>query len=167
MLIRSEAPADIMPIDNLLKTVFDTEAEAELVMRLRENGKRTLSLVACNDEGELVGHLFFSPVMLDGEDHNWQGLAPMAIKPEYQRQGIGLAMLEEAKQTLAELGYPVIVVLGHPEYYPKVGFAPAAPQGIQCPWPVPEEAFMVLEVVPGAIGEKSGMISYSEEFNAL
>ncbi|MDV5172221.1 N-acetyltransferase [Photobacterium rosenbergii] len=167
MLIRSEAPADIIPIDNLLKTVFDTEAEAELVMRLRENGKRTLSLVACNDEGELVGHLFFSPVMLDGEDHNWQGLAPMAIKPEYQRQGIGLAMLEEAKQTLAELGYPVIVVLGHPEYYPKVGFAPAAPQGIQCSWPAPEDAFMVLEVVPGAIGEKSGMISYSEEFNAL
>ncbi|MBC7005751.1 N-acetyltransferase [Photobacterium sp. BZF1] len=167
MLIRSEAPADIMPIDNLLKSVFDTEAEAELVMRLRENGNRTLSLVACNDDGELVGHLFFSPVMLDGEDHNWQGLAPMAIKPEYQRQGIGQAMLEEAKQTLAELGYPVIVVLGHPEYYPKAGFAPAAAQGIQCPWPVPEEAFMVLEVVPGAIDGKTGMISYCEEFNAL
>ena len=167
MLIRSEAPADIIPIDNLLKTVFDTEAEAELVMRLRENGKRTLSLVACNDDGELVGHLFFSPVMLDGEDHNWQGLAPMAIKPEYQRQGVGQAMLEEAKQTLAELGYPVIVVLGHPEYYPKAGFVPAAPQGIQCPWPVPEEAFMVLEVVSGAIDGKTGMISYSEEFNAL
>ena len=167
MLIRSEAPADIIPIDNLLKTVFDTEAEAELVMRLRENGKRTLSLVACNNDGELVGHLFFSPVMLDGEDHNWQGLAPMAIKPEYQRQGVGQAMLEEAKQTLAELGYPVIVVLGHPEYYPKAGFVPAAPQGIQCPWSVPQEAFMVLEVVPGAIDGKTGMISYSEEFNAL
>ncbi|MGF1738143.1 GNAT family N-acetyltransferase [Photobacterium satsumensis] len=167
MLIRSEAPADIMPIDSLLKFVFETEAEAELVMRLRENGKRTLSLVACNDDGELVGYMCFSPVMLDGEDHNWQGLAPMAIKPEYQRQGIGLAMIEEAKQTLAELGYPVIVVLGHSDYYPKAGFAPAAPQGIQCSWPVPEEAFMILEVVPGAMDGKTGMISYSEEFNAL
>ncbi|MGR5064211.1 GNAT family N-acetyltransferase [Photobacterium sp. DNB22_13_2] len=167
MLIRSEAPADILPIDSLLKSVFETEAEAELVMRLRENGKRTLSLVACNDDGEHVGYMCFSPVMLDGEDHNWQGLAPMAIKPEYQRQGIGLAMIEEAKQTLAELGYPVIVVLGHSDYYPKAGFAPAAPQGIQCPWPVPEEVFMVLEVVPGAMEGKAGMISYSEEFNAL
>ncbi|MCQ1058171.1 N-acetyltransferase [Photobacterium sp. ZSDE20] len=167
MLIRSEAPADIMPIDFLLKSVFETEAEAALVMRLRENGKRTLSLVACNDDGELVGYMCFSPVMLDGEDHHWQGLAPMAIKPEYQRQGIGQAMIEEAKQTLAELGYPVIVVLGHPDYYPKAGFAPAASKGIQCPWPVPEEVFMVLEAVPGAMDGKTGMISYSEEFNAL
>ena len=167
MLIRTEAPADILPIDNLLKSVFDTDAEAQLVMRLRENGKRTLSLVACNDDGELIGHVFFSPVMLDGEDHNWQGLAPMAVNPAYQRQGIGEALMEEAKQTLAELGYPVIVVLGHSDYYPKAGFAPAAPQGILCPWPVPEEVFMVLEVVPGAMAGKSGTISYSEEFNAL
>ncbi|QSA19762.1 N-acetyltransferase, partial [Vibrio furnissii] len=73
MLIRTEAPADILAVDRLLKTVFDTDAEANLVMALRENSHRTLSLVACDDEGEVVGHAMFSPVLLNGEDLNWQG----------------------------------------------------------------------------------------------
>lgn len=80
MLIRTEAPADILVVDQLLKNVFATEAEADLVMALRENGQRTLSLVACDDEGEIVGHVMFSPVTLEGEDLNWQGLAPLAVK---------------------------------------------------------------------------------------
>lgn len=83
MLIRTEAPADILVVDQLLKNVFATEAEADLVMALRENGQRTLSLVACDDEGEIVGHVMFSPVTLEGEDLNWQGLAPLAVKEEY------------------------------------------------------------------------------------
>lgn len=80
MLIRTEAPADILVVDQLLKNVFATEAEADLVMAARENGQRTLSLVACDDEGEIVGHVMFSPVTLEGEDLNWQGLAPLAVK---------------------------------------------------------------------------------------
>ncbi|MFA0071550.1 GNAT family N-acetyltransferase, partial [Vibrio breoganii] len=77
MLIRTEAPADILVIDRLLKSVFETDAEANLVMSLRENSHLTLSLVACSDEGEVVGHLMFSPITLHGDDHNWQGLAPL------------------------------------------------------------------------------------------
>ncbi|MGF1727394.1 GNAT family N-acetyltransferase [Photobacterium nomapromontoriensis] len=164
MLIRTEAPADILPIDNLLKSVFDTDAEANLVMRLRENGNRTLSLVACSDEGEVIGHVLFSPVMLDGQDENWQGLAPLAVKAEYQRQGIGLALMEEAKLMLAEFGYPVVVVLGHSDYYPKVGFSRASDHGINCPWPVPEDAFMVLEVLPDTLSGRRGTIAYCPEF---
>ncbi|PSW18941.1 GNAT family N-acetyltransferase [Photobacterium sanctipauli] len=167
MLIRTEAPADILPIDTLLKSVFETEAEAKLVMKLRENGQRTLSLVACSDEGEVVGHLFFSPVTRDGVDENWQGLAPLAVKAEYQRQGIGQALMEEAKQTLLELGYPVVVVLGHSDYYPKVGFVKAADHGLACQWPVPEEAFMVLELAEGTLAGKTGTIEYSSEFAEL
>ncbi|GHA50743.1 GNAT family N-acetyltransferase [Photobacterium aphoticum] len=167
MLIRSEAPADILPIDRLLKTVFETEAEAKLVMRLRENGNRTLSLVACTDEGEVIGHVFFSPVTRDGEDEYWQGLAPLAVHPDYQRQGVGLALMEEAKQTLAELGYPVIVVLGHSDYYPKAGFTPAAAHGLACQWPVPEEAFMVLELLPDHLAGKHGTLAYCPEFAEL
>ncbi|KLV07640.1 MULTISPECIES: GNAT family N-acetyltransferase [Photobacterium] len=167
MLIRSESPADILPIEALLKSVFDTEAEANLVQRLRENGNRTLALVACNDDGEVIGYAFFSPVTLDGQDDNWQGLAPMAVSPAYQGQGIGQAMMEEAKQTLAELGYPVVVVLGHSEYYPKAGFEPAVNHGLQCQWPVPEEAFMVLELIPGTLAGRQGTIAYCEEFSAL
>ncbi|MCW8330031.1 N-acetyltransferase [Photobacterium sp. SDRW27] len=167
MLIRTEAPADILPIDSLLKTVFDTEAEANLVMKLRENGNRTLSLVACSDEGELIGHLFFSPVTVEGQDDNWQGLAPLAVKPEYQRQGIGLALMEEAKSILAELGYPVAVVLGHSDYYPKAGFVKASEHGLNCSWPVPDEAFMVVELIPGSLAGKSGLVEYSTEFSDI
>ncbi|WP_051902381.1 GNAT family N-acetyltransferase [Photobacterium sanctipauli] len=154
-------------MDTLLKSVFETEAEAKLVMKLRENGQRTLSLVACSDEGEVVGHLFFSPVTRDGVDENWQGLAPLAVKAEYQRQGIGQALMEEAKQTLLELGYPVVVVLGHSDYYPKVGFVKAADHGLACQWPVPEEAFMVLELAEGTLAGKTGTIEYSSEFAEL
>ncbi|MCG7584697.1 GNAT family N-acetyltransferase [Photobacterium sp. OFAV2-7] len=167
MLIRTEAPADILPIDSLLKAVFDTEAEANLVMKLRENGHRTLSLVACSDDGELIGHLFFSPVTVDGQDSNWQGLAPLAVKPEYQRQGIGQALMEEAKSILAELGYPVTVVLGHSDYYPKAGFVKASEHGLRCSWSVPDEAFMVLELVPDSLAGVTGLVEYCAEFSEL
>ncbi len=112
MLIRTEAPADILAVDRLLKEVFDTEAEANLVMALRENGHRTLSLVACDDEGEVVGHAMFSPVHLNGEDLNWQGLAPLAVKAEYRKQGLGAELVHEGLASLGELGYPACVVLG-------------------------------------------------------
>ena len=167
MLIRTEAPADILPIDNLLKGTFDTEAEANLVMKLRENGRRTLSLVACSDEGEVIGHLLFSPVTVDGQDDNWQGLAPLAVKPECQRQGVGLALMEEAKDMLAELGYPVAVVLGHSDYYPKAGFVKASEHGLRCAWPVPDEAFMDLELIPGTLAGRSGLVEYSVEFSDM
>lgn len=87
MLIRTEAPADLLAIDALLKAVFPTDAEANLVMALRENGRLTLSLVACSEEGEVIGHAMFSPVTLNGEDFSWQGLAPLAVKAQYQNQG--------------------------------------------------------------------------------
>ncbi|WP_318515976.1 GNAT family N-acetyltransferase [Photobacterium leiognathi] len=167
MLIRSEAPADILPIDTLLKAVFPSEAEANLVMTLRENGCRTLSLVACNDEGEVVGNAFFSPVTIDGEDHNWQGLAPLAVREDYQGQGIGLALIEEAKSVLGDFGYPAIVVLGEPAYYSKAGFEKALDHQLTCPWPNTEEAFMVCDVFSGAVAQHQGMVKYSPEFDAL
>lgn len=119
MLIRTEAPADILVVDQLLKEVFATEAEANLVMALRENGRRTLSLVACDDEGEIVGHVLFSPVTVAGEDLNWQGLAPLAVKQAYRRQGIGAELVKEGLSSLGELGYPACVVLGDPAYYAR------------------------------------------------
>ncbi len=119
MLIRTEAPADIGG-RSTVENVFATEAEADLVMALRENGQRTLSLVACDDEGEIVGHVMFSPVTLEGEDLNWQGLAPLAVKEEYRRQGIGAELVKEGLSSLGELGYPACVVLGDPAYYSRL-----------------------------------------------
>ncbi|WP_122046000.1 GNAT family N-acetyltransferase [Vibrio atlanticus] len=167
MLIRTEAPADILVIDRLLKSVFKTDAEANLVMSLRENSHLTLSLVACSDEGEVVGHLMFSPLTLDGDDHNWQGLAPLAVKEEFRNQGIAKSLVEDAFSTLVDFGYPACVVLGDPAYYGRFGFKAASEFGLSCVWDVPEGAFQAIELVEGAFAGHSGEIAYSPEFNDL
>lgn len=167
MLIRTEAPADILAVDRLLKEVFDTEAEANLVMALRENGHRTLSLVACDDEGEVVGHAMFSPVHLNGEDLNWQGLAPLAVKAEYRKQGLGAELVHEGLASLGELGYPACVVLGDPAYYSRFGFTVADEQGFRCQWDVPAGAFQIVALWDDELKGRSGEIQYCPEFSDL
>ncbi|BDU38356.1 GNAT family N-acetyltransferase [Vibrio nigripulchritudo] len=167
MLIRTEAPADILPIQQLIKQAFPTHAEAELVSRLMENGQRTLSLVACSDEGEVVGYILFSPVTLDQQDYNWQGLAPLAVKEEYRGQGIASELIKEGLSSLAELGYPACVVLGEPEFYGRFGFESAAKYGMDTQWELPEGAFQIQELMEGELDGKSGKIFYSQEFSEL
>lgn len=167
MLIRTEAPADILTIDKLVRSTFETEAEAKLVMSLRENSNFTLSLVACSDEGEVIGHCLFSPVTLNGDDLAWQGLAPLCVKSEYQKQGIAQALVNEGLETLAELGYPVCVVLGNPDYYQRFGFTPAHLNDITCQWDVPKEAFMIKACEPSFLENKHGLITYCSEFERL
>lgn len=171
MLIRTEAPSDILIIDQLLKSVFDTDAEANLVKALRENGQLTLSLVACSDDGEIIGHVLFSPVTLNGQDMLWQGLAPLAVAKQYQEQGIAKALVKEAFEILPELGYPACVVLGDPSYYQKFQFESASQYGLKCQWEVPEGAFQVRSLVEAPLvvllEGQSGLIEYSEEFNQL
>ncbi|MCG9596493.1 N-acetyltransferase [Vibrio sp. Isolate25] len=167
MLIRTEAPADILAVDRLLKSAFETEAEADLVMRLRENGRRTLSLVACNDEGEVVGHVMFSPVTLNHEELSWQGLAPLAIKEGYRRQGLAAELVKEGFESLREFGYPACVVLGEPDYYSRFGFEASENYGFHCQWEVPKGAFQVIELSQGEFLGRSGLIEYSPEFSAF
>ncbi|MDE1514814.1 MULTISPECIES: GNAT family N-acetyltransferase [Vibrio] len=167
MLIRTEAPADILVVDQLLKEVFATEAEANLVMALRENGRRTLSLVACDDEGEIVGHVLFSPVTVAGEDLNWQGLAPLAVKQAYRRQGIGAELVKEGLSSLGELGYPACVVLGDPAYYARLGFEDAAQYQLYCPWEVPQGAFRVVGLWERELDGRHGLIEYCPEFASV
>ncbi|EEX34760.1 MULTISPECIES: GNAT family N-acetyltransferase [Vibrio] len=167
MLIRTEAPADILAVDRLLKSAFETETEADLVMRLRENGRRTLSLVACNDEGELVGHVMFSPVTLNGEDLNWQCLAPLAIKADYRRQGLAAELVKEGLESLKEFGYPACVVLGEPEYYSRFGFEASEKYSFCCQWEASAGAFQVLALAENEFTDRSGRIEFSPEFSAF
>ncbi|GAA5647110.1 MULTISPECIES: GNAT family N-acetyltransferase [Vibrio] len=164
MLIRTEAPADILAIDRLLKSAFDTDAEAQLVMSLRENSRLTLSLVACSDEGEVIGHVMFTPVTLNGEDLNWQGLAPLAVAKAHRGQGIASALIKEGFESLLMFGYPVCVVLGNPDYYQRFGFQPAEQYQMRCPWDVPVGAFQICELAEGMLNNRSGLIEYSPEF---
>ncbi|NOI76419.1 N-acetyltransferase [Vibrio coralliilyticus] len=167
MLIRTEAPADILAVDRLLKSAFETETEADLVMKLRENGRRTLSLVACNDEGEVVGHVMFSPVTLNGEDLSWQGLAPLAIKADYRRQGLAAELVKEGLESLKEFGYPACVVLGEPEYYSRFGFEASEKYSFCCQWEAPAGAFQVLALAENEFTDRSGRIEFSPEFSAF
>lgn len=167
MLIRTEAPADILAVDRLLKGAFDTEAEANLVMTLRENGRRTLSLVACNDEGEVVGYVLFSPATLDGEDLNWQGLAPLAVRHDYRNKGIAADLVKEGLASLLEFDYPACVVLGDPAYYARFGFEASEKHNMRCQWDVPQGAFQVLGLVEGELNQRTGLIEYSREFSEL
>lgn len=167
MLIRTEAPADILAVDKLLKSTFETEAEANLVMKLRENGRRTLSLVACNDEGEVVGYVLFSPVTLEGEDLNWQGLAPLAVHQDYRNKGIAAEIVKEGLSSLLEFGYPACVVLGDPAYYSRFGFEASEKHNMRCEWDVPQGAFQVLGLAQGELENRNGLIEYSTEFSEL
>lgn len=167
MLIRTEAPADILPINELLKSAFETNAEAELVMALRENSRFTLSLVASTDEGELIGYALFTPVSLNGEELGWQGLAPVAVKKEYRNQGIASQLIKDGLDSLYEFGYLGCVVLGDPEFYSKYGFVDACLFNMRSIWEVPDGAFRVKELAENEFLDKQGLIEYSPEFSQL
>ena len=95
------------------------------------------------------------------------GLAPMAVRPENQKQAIGSALVEAGLKQCEHAGIAAVVVLGHPEYYPKFGFVPAPPLGLTCEYAVPDEVFMVAELTPGALADRSGLIKYAPPFGNL
>jgi putative acetyltransferase len=144
---------------------FEQPAEARLVDALRAVARPTVSLVAV-DDGRVVGHIFFSPVTIEGPQgvSTAMGLAPMAVRPGRQNAGIGAALVREGLAACATLGERVVVVLGHPHYYPRFGFVPAATQGLSCEYPVPDEVFMVTELAPGALRGRAGLVKYHPEF---
>ena len=147
---------------------FGRDAEANLVNILRESGFPYISLIALKDD-LLLGHIFFTPVELTEYEHrlNIMGLGPMAVKPEYQKKGIGSMLIKAGLEECKKNGCHAVVVLGHPDYYPKFGFNPSAIYNIKCEYDVPSEAFMVLELTKGVLKGKSGIIKYNNAFNTV
>lgn len=167
MLIRTEAPADSIAINDLLNKAFPTPAEAKLVSQLRENGHITLSVVASDDEGRIVGCAQFSPVTINGDDFGWQGLAPVAVDEAYRKQGIAEKMIRLGLESLFELGYPVCVVVGDPAYYSRFGFVSGDKHQLRTPWELPEGIFQVFDLTDNQLQGYSGLIEYCDEFNQL
>jgi putative acetyltransferase len=166
--IRAEKPADVAAVYAVERAAFGRAAEAELVDRLRAAAQPHISLVAARD-ADIVGHIFFSPVSIATAPFALQpmGLAPMAVQPDWQRRGIGGALIRAGLDACRALGSGAVVVLGHPEYYPRFGFAPAVRWGLRCEYDAPDDAFMVLELVPGALDGVSGLVRYASEFAAV
>jgi len=159
--IRGEGPGDAAAVRRVNEAAFAGSADADIVDALRAAGAVTLSLVA-EDEGELVGHILFSPVTIDGVEASVVGLAPMAVAPSRQRAGIGGALIRAALDRLAAAGHAAVVVVGHPAYYPRFGFKPAADFGLR--WEHGhDEAFFALELRPGALDQAGGVVRYRPE----
>ena len=168
--IREELPSDIATVREVNKLAFGQDQEANLVDALRSNGAALLSLVATLD-GQVVGHILFSPATI-GENETsavvtGAGLAPMAVHPEHQRRGIGSKLIAAGTEKLKADGCPFIIVLGHPNYYPRFGFTPASTFGVKCEWDVPPEAFMLLVLDQPKISGISGLAKYRPEFSTV
>jgi putative acetyltransferase len=165
LTIRAETPEDIPAIRHINAAAFGQANEADSVDALRQHNALTISLVAVKD-GRLVGHIAFSPVTITSSTATVAalGLAPMAVLPEFQRQGIGSQLVEAGLTACHHTPYGVVVVLGHPHYYPRFGFTPAKPLGIVWEHDAPEEAFMVKEIQEGALAQIRGVVKYRPEF---
>ena len=165
--IRPEKPSDADAVCAVLEAAFPTKTESRLVNLLREHGKAQVSLVAEVD-GKVVGHILFSPVSADSPAGTvWgTGLAPIAVLPSRQRQGIGKRLMEEGLAACRRAGFAFAVVLGDPEYYHRSGFERAGRYGLRNEYGVDEE-FMALELRPGGLPNGGGLVKYAPEFAQL
>jgi putative acetyltransferase len=162
--IRAERSTDQPAVFAVHKTTFPTDGEPRLVDTLRAHAAPVLSFVAETND-TIVGHVLFSPVIIGESNHTLvMGLAPMAVLPAHQRQGIGSALVEMGLEECRRLGVAAIVVLGHAAYYPRFGFAPASTVGLMCEFEVPEEAFMAMELAPRALTRLPGIVRYHPAF---
>ncbi len=165
--IRAEEEQDWVGVQAVHESAFGRSAEARLVAMLRGQARPVLSLLAENT-GVIVGHIMLSPVVLSGHPQRQiMGLAPLAVVPARQRRGIGSALVRTGFEQCQHLGFEAVVVLGHPVYYRRFGFTPAARFGIGCEYDVPEEAFMVVELRSGCLSGVSGKVAYHAAFSAM
>jgi putative acetyltransferase len=166
--IHPERTEDASQVRHVNELAFAQPAEADLVEKLRHACSDALSLVAVDDA--VVGHILFTPVVVESAGRRvlGMGLAPMAVLPDRQQQGIGSQLVRRGLDALRERGCPFVVVVGHPEYYPRFGFEPASTHGLASQWEgVPDAAFMVLVLDVQAMAGVSGVAKYREEFNEV
>ncbi len=167
VLIRPEIPDDYRSIAEINVAAFGSPVEATLVEQLRAQGLVIASLVAVDDLGQIVGHILFSPVTIvtsGGSKMQVASLAPMCVLPPYQRKGIGSILVEQGIEACRRANYRAIVLVGHHAYYPRFGFSHAFVAGLENPFAA-DEAFMGLELVPGALSGIQGRVVYPDLFS--
>ena len=164
MIIRPEHPADADAVRAVHDAAFGGTGEGRLVDALRDAGKLVVSLVA-EVGGEAVGHVGFSPIMSAAEARGL-GLAPLGVRPDAQRRGVGGRLVVEGLAAAARAGAAFVVVLGDPRYYARFGFGPAAPRGLLDEFRG-GDAFQVIELRPGGLPPGVGLVRYAAEFSLV
>ena len=165
--IRKEKKKDYGSVRIINDLAFGGVEEGRIVDKLRKACKEILSLVAISDK-KIVGHIFFSPAVIKFNNTNiiGMGLAPMAVLPEFQNQGIGSLLVKKGLRQIKETDCPFIIVLGHEHFYPRFGFERASKYGLKAQWEgVPDEAFMALILNKSAMTGVSGVAKYRSEFD--
>lgn len=165
--IRKETADDYDAVRDVNHAAFGQNTEGSIVDRIRDACDEVLSLVA-EKEDEIVGHVLFSPVLIRNENSNYtgMGLGPMAVIPACQNQGIGSKLVKEGLRILKVQQVPFVVVLGHPDYYPRFGFEKASKYNLVPQWEgIPDEAFMVQFLDETLKGKVQGQVYYRSEFS--
>jgi len=171
--IRKETPEDFDRVIELTEKAFETleisdHNEGKLVDKLRKAPTfiPELSLVAELD-GQLVGHILFTPLQIKNEQDSFTSLVlgPVSVLPEFQKQGIGGQLIRAGHQKALELGFQSVILIGHPEYYPRFGYKTASGWGIKTHYELPsDDVFMAVELTEGALDKVSGIVIFPKEF---
>lgn len=161
---------NILSIQEVVTAAFGRTSEAKLVEAIRntQNFIPELSIVATEKEN-LIGHILFSPIVIETQRQTFSALAlaPLAVIPTRQREGIGTELVQFGLSKCCELDHNLVIVLGHPNYYLRFGFQPANQFGIRAPFPVPEQAFMILELKPDTLENVNGLVKYPAYFDEV
>ena len=173
IIIRQETPDDYAKVIELTEKAFETmefsdQKEGQLVEKLRKATTfiPELSLVA-ELKNQLVGHILFTPLVIDNGQLQFQSLVlgPVSVLPEFQKQGIGGQLIVAGHQKARELGFESVILIGHPEYYPRFGYKTASGFGLKVSMELPsDDVFMAVELTENALSEISGMVVFPPEF---
>lgn len=163
---RNEMDRDVDAIRNVNRLAFGGADESRLVDALRQEGDVRLSLVAEVDD-QVVGHILFSELRIatPTEIIPALALAPMAVLPTYQRRGIGSELVRHGLSKCREHGHTIVIVLGHPDFYPRFGFSRELARNLESPYSC--EAFMAAELIEGVLSHVVGTVHYPQPFGEM
>ena len=163
--IRAERPGDVAAVRRVVEAAFKGKAEADLVDALRAAGKFSVALVAAQGR-TVAGFCLLTDVEIAGNGlkPRGAGLAPLAVRPTFQGRGIGRMLVRAALERAREAGYGFVCLLGDPRYYRRFDFRAGGTLGLACEFAAPAEAFMAIELAPGALAGVTGTVRYSPEF---
>ena len=164
MQIRVEQPSDYQATSEIILQAFRQDNEVRLVEKIRKSDRYIPNLSLDAEIDGVVGHILFSYVdLVNDVTYKVLGLAPLAVRSPNQKQGIGSALVREGLARANAMGETMAIVLGHPQFYARFGFEPSIRYGIESPFPVPDDFFMV-KTLDGYQNNHKGKVIYPPAF---